>query len=172
ASFAEKRGKIPLAEVIGYGASMDAFHAVMPKPDGSGAKKAMEAALKDADLSPDSIEYINAHGTGTYHNDGMEARAILSLFGERGKTIPTSSIKPFIGHLLSAAGAVETVASLLPFVHGIIPPTLHFKTPDPECPIYCVPNNSISANPDIIMKNSYGLGGQNTSLILGKIGIS
>ena len=159
----------PIAEIIGYGSSMDAFHSVMPDPDGKGAIKAMQNALNDAHLTPQHVDYINAHGTGTPHNDKMEAKAMQTLFGQRAAALPISSIKPFVGHLLSAAGAIEAAASILPFLRGLIPPTLHYSTPDPDCPVDCVPNTARKANVNIVMTNSYGFGGQNASLIFRKI---
>jgi 3-oxoacyl-[acyl-carrier-protein] synthase II len=162
-------GRVPLAEIVGFGGSTDAFHPVMPCPDGRGAVEAMQHALADAGLTPDQVDYINAHGTGTLQNDRAEALAIMTLFGERGRQVPVSSSKPYFGHLLSAAGAVETVGCLLPLTADILPPTLHFTTPDPECPVDCIPNKCRSARPNIVMKNSYGFGGQNASLILKKV---
>ncbi|MBF0501033.1 MAG: beta-ketoacyl-[acyl-carrier-protein] synthase family protein [Candidatus Riflebacteria bacterium] len=155
-----------LAEVAGYGASMDAHHCVIPDPTGRGAAAAMRAALADARLTPDSIGYINAHGTGTPHNDAMESRAIFDVFGEYAAMLPVSSIKPFVGHLLTAAGAVEAAASLLPFARGLLPPTLHFENPDPACKLDVIPNVAREGRPQYVMTNSYGLGGQNASLIL------
>ncbi len=162
-------GHAPIAEILGFGGSMDAHHPVMPDPTGRGALLAMSRAMEDANLTPDRIDYINAHGTGTWHNDVMEAKAILNLFGDRGRHLPISSSKPFFGHLLTAAGAVECVAALLPFAKGVLPPTLHLQNPDPEIPLDCIPDIGRSGrNVHVVMSNSYGLGGQNASLILGR----
>ena len=165
---ARARRRRPLAEVFGFGASMDAYHPVMPDPSGQGAEQAMRNALADGGISAEKIDYINAHGTGTFHNDLMESKAILSVFGDRGRTLPVSSSKTFFGHLLTAAGAVEAAATLLPLIEDIIPPTLHFQTPDPDIPLDCVPNQSRKGEVRLAMTNSYGLGGQNASLIIGK----
>lgn len=159
------RGVAPLAEIVGFGGSMDAHHYVMPDPGGVGAASAMRAALRDAGLSPESIGYVNAHGTGTPQNDAMECLALREVFGNHLDGMPVSSIKPFVGHLLTVAGSIEAVASLLPFVRGVLPPTLHFATPDPACPIDCVPNQARPGRPEYVMSCSYGLGGQNGAII-------
>ncbi|MBF0544610.1 MAG: beta-ketoacyl-[acyl-carrier-protein] synthase family protein [Candidatus Riflebacteria bacterium] len=156
----------PLAEIIGFGASMDAFHPVKPRITGEDAANSMRKALTDANLKPSEIEYLNAHGTGTFHNEIMEYNAMKSIFGEHLKVLPVSSTKPFFGHLLTAAGAMEICSSLSAFTHGILPPTLNFITPDPEIPVDCIPNLPRSFFPRIIMKNSFALGGQNASIIL------
>ena len=163
-----QEGREPLAEILGFGGSMDAFHPVMPDPTGRGATLAMTRALEDARQTPDAVDYINAHGTGTWHNDVMEAKAILTVFGDRGRVLPVSSSKPFFGHLLTAAGAVEAVASLLPFRRGLLPPTLHWQTPDPDIPLDCVPETGRETRARVVMSNSYGLGGQNASLLFGR----
>lgn len=165
----DKGMEFPIAEIVGFGTSMDAHHPVMPDPDGRGAVLAMRRALQDAGVVPEQIDYVNAHGTGTIQNDLVESKAILEVFGERGKTLPVSSLKPFFGHLLSASGAVETAGCLLPFLQGLLPPTLHWETADPACPIDCIPNAGRPAHPQYIMKNSYGFGGQNASIILKKL---
>ncbi|HEY9068988.1 MAG TPA: beta-ketoacyl-[acyl-carrier-protein] synthase family protein [Candidatus Ozemobacteraceae bacterium] len=162
-----ERSRPVLAEILGFGASMDAHHWVIPDPTGAGAAAAMRAALADARLEPAAIGYLNAHGTGTRHNDAMEARAILDVFGESTAGLPVSSTKPFTGHLLTAAGAVEAVASLLPFIRGFLPPNLHLSTPDPEVKLDIIGGGARAARPRAVMSNSYGLGGQNAVLILG-----
>ncbi|OIP29702.1 hypothetical protein AUK22_02880 [bacterium CG2_30_54_10] len=160
---------VPIWAIIqGYGAAMDATHPVIPDASGSGLRRAMIAALRDAQLSSDAIEYVNAHGTGTRQNDAMECLAMREVFGERMPLLPVSSTKPFFGHLLSAAGAVETATCLLPFARKALPPTLHFSAPDPDCPIDCIPCQARPAHPHYVMKNSAGLGGQNASLILAR----
>lgn len=162
-----RRNRPVLAEILGFGASMDAHHWVIPDPTGAGAAAAMRAALSDAHLAPEEIGYLNAHGTGTHHNDLMEARAIGDVFGERAAALPVSSTKPFTGHLLTAAGAVEAVASLLPFMRGYLPPNLHLTTPDPDIKLGIIVEGARPAHPAAVMSNSYGLGGQNAVLIFG-----
>ncbi|HNV70523.1 MAG TPA: beta-ketoacyl-[acyl-carrier-protein] synthase family protein [Candidatus Ozemobacteraceae bacterium] len=162
-------GHTPLAEILGFGGSMDAYHPVMPCPNGLGASLAMRRALDDARLAPERIQYINAHGTGTWHNDVMEAKAILQVFGDRGRRVPVSSTKPFFGHLLTAAGAVECISALLPLTRGLLPPTLHWRNPDPDIPLDCIPETARpDSEIDVVMSNSYGLGGQNASLVFGR----
>ncbi|MBF0410125.1 MAG: beta-ketoacyl-[acyl-carrier-protein] synthase family protein [Candidatus Riflebacteria bacterium] len=165
-----ERNVRPIAEIIGFGASMDAYHPVKPRPDGDGPARAMFSAISDANVSADQIGYVNAHGTGTSHNDIMEFKALEKVFGNRSREIPVSSLKPYFGHTLTASGALETVASCIVFERGIIPPTLNFQTPDPEIPINCVSNLPQKLFTDIIMKNSYSLGGQNASIILKRVG--
>ncbi len=161
------RGRPLLAEVLGYGAAMDAHHPVLPDPTGDGLARAMRAALADAGLEPAVVEYVNAHGTGTRANDVMEWRALQQVFGERAGRLPVSSTKAHVGHLLTAAGAVETVACLWPYLAGFLPPTLHLVTPDPECPVDGIAEGPRPGRPRVILKASAGLGGQNACLLLG-----
>jgi 3-oxoacyl-[acyl-carrier-protein] synthase II len=155
-----------LGEVRGYGESSDGYHMTSPDPEGRGAAEAISGALKDAGLS--SVDYINAHGTGTPLNDAMESRAILRAFGERGMGIPVSSIKPMIGHMLGAAGAVEAIAALFAIGDKILPPNINFETPDPECPLAIVRSPIPKTGLRTVLSNSFGFGGSNASLILGE----
>ncbi|MBU0671732.1 MAG: beta-ketoacyl-[acyl-carrier-protein] synthase II, partial [Candidatus Margulisbacteria bacterium] len=166
--YAKARGANIYAEVIGYGMSGDASHITAPAPAGEGAVRAIRAALKDANLKPEQIDYINAHGTSTALNDKYETMAIKTVFGEKAKQIPISSNKSMIGHLLGATGAVELIASILTINMGIIPPTINYQTPDPECDLDYVPNQARKQNVDIAMSNSFGFGGHNAILIVKK----
>lgn len=156
------------AEVLGHGESSDALHAAAPDPDGKGAQYAMESALEDAGLSIDQIDYINAHGTGTKANDTVETMAIKNVFGDLAPHIPISSTKSMIGHSLGAAGAIEAIACIKTINDGIIHPTTNLQTPDPACDLDYVPNKSRSIEVRRILSNSFGFGGQNSCLIIGK----
>jgi 3-oxoacyl-[acyl-carrier-protein] synthase II len=162
------RGARIYGEVVGYGATGDAYHITAPAPDGSGAFRAMEMAVKDAGLMPEEIDYINAHGTSTELNDKLETMAIKALMGERAKSVAISSTKSMTGHLLGAAGAVEALACLLAINEGIIPPTINYTTADEECDLYYVPNQAINKEVKYAMSNSLGFGGHNASIILKK----
>jgi 3-oxoacyl-(acyl-carrier-protein) synthase len=153
---------------LGYGASADAYHLSMPAPDGAGAVLAMQRALADAGLAPGQIDYINAHGTGTALNDKSETAAIKTVFGAAAAEIPVSSTKSMHGHLLGAAGALEAVICLQAMRHSLIPPTINYQTPDPECDLDYVPNQARPAGLERIMSNGFGLGGHNATLILGR----
>lgn len=161
---ARKRGAQILGEVAGYGESCDAYHITAPRPDGSGAVAAMEAALRDARMDPSEVDYFNAHGTSTKYNDMSEALALKTVFGE--DMPPVSSTKSMIGHLLGAAGAVEAVACLLAIRDGILPPSINYETPDPECMVNLVANEAREADTAVAMSNSLGFGGHNASIIL------
>ena len=152
-------------ELIGVGLTSDRFHMTAPHPQGDGAVRAMDQALKEADIMPDDINYISAHGTGTTANDKVEVKALAEIFGA-GKIPPLSSIKSMIGHPMGAAGAIELIASLLMMEKNTIIPTINYSTPDPDCDIDCVPNNSRKANLDCILSNSFGFGGQSSSIIV------
>lgn len=165
---AKKRGAHIYAELAGYGASTDAHHMTAPDPDGGGAALCMRRALKKAGLSPDSIDYINAHGTSTALNDATETKAIKTVFGERARMLPVSSTKSMLGHCLGAAGAVECIASALMLERGILHPTINYETPDPECDLDVVPNTAREINIKTALSNSFGFGGHNASLILKK----
>jgi 3-oxoacyl-[acyl-carrier-protein] synthase II len=154
------------AEVLGYGLSCDAYHMTIPKREG--IKKAMEKALKNAGASIGDIDYISAHGTGTVQNDKEEAGAIKELFGEKHKKIPTSSIKSMLGHCMGAASAIEAAACCLAIKNGVIPPTINYQTPDPECDIDCVPNKAKKNIVNIVLNNSFAFGGNNCCLVLKK----
>ena len=154
-----------LAEVIGYGASADAFRVTDQDPDGDGAATSMLAALNDAGLKPEDIDYISAHGTGTNQNDKVETLAVKRVFGNN-TTIPVSSVKSSIGHLIAAAGATELITCIMAIRDNIIPPTIHLETPDPECDLDYVANEARKLDVNICMSNSMGFGGQNNSLII------
>jgi len=162
---ATARGARILAELAGYGISSDANHITAPHPEGDGMARAMEQAISRAGVSLDAIGYINAHGTGTALNDKSETMAIHRVFGEHAKATAVSSIKPMIGHTLSAAGAIESVATILGLRGQFLPPTLNYEEPDPECDLDYVPNVARNASFQYAMKNSLAFGGNNTSLI-------
>lgn len=163
--FALKRGAKIYAEIVGYGMSGDAYHISAPAEDGDGPIRAMYAAIKDAGIEPADVNYINAHGTATLHGDRIETLAIKRLFGAKAKTIPVSSNKSMVGHLLGAAGGVETAATVLSIYHKIIPPTINYETPDPECDLDYVPNKSREAEIQYALSNSFGFGGTNACLL-------
>jgi len=165
---ARARGARIHAEVLGYGASNDAYHLIAPDPSGAGAVRAMQAALRNADVPPEAIEYINAHATGTPLGDVAETLAIKRVFGERAYDIPVSATKSMIGHLFGAAGAVEGIATILALREGILPPTINLDTPDPECDLDYVPNVARAVPIEVAMSNSFGLGGQNAVIVLAR----
>ncbi len=166
---AVKRGAKIYAELKGYAATDDAFHVTAPCTDGEGAAMCMRLALKDASLSPEDIDYINAHGTSTPLNDKIETLAIKKVFKDHAYKLKISSNKSMIGHLLGAASAVEAVASVKTIETGIIPPTINLESPDPECDLDYVPNKAITQNVKYVLSNSFGFGGTNSCIILGKI---
>ncbi|MCS7272834.1 MAG: beta-ketoacyl-ACP synthase II [Fimbriimonadales bacterium] len=165
---AQARGARIYAEVLGYGATADAYHVTQPDPEGDGAARAMRKALQDAGLQPTDIDYINAHGTSTRYNDAKETLAIKRVFGEYAYQLPVSSTKSVTGHLLGAAGAVETAACILALQHQTIPPTINYEHPDPECDLDYVPNTPRPAKLRYVMNNSFGFGGHNSVLVLGQ----
>lgn len=165
---AQKRGARIYGEVLGYGLNSDAYHITAPDPEGAGAASCMRLALEDAAISPDQVDYINAHGTSTVLNDLSETRAIKSVFGERSHKIPISANKSMMGHMWAGAGVVEAIACLLTITEGIIPPTINYETPDPECDLDYVPNEVRRAEVKIVLSNSFGFGSTNGCLILGK----
>jgi 3-oxoacyl-[acyl-carrier-protein] synthase II len=160
-----QRGADILAEVIGYSATSDAFHIIQPEPDGKGAARTIQLALKRAGLRPSDIDYINAHGSATVLNDRTETYAIKSVFGEEAYRKPVSATKSMTGHMLGAAGAIEAMISVLALRHGVIPPTLNLDHADPECDLDYVPHESRQATLTTAMSNSFGFGGHNTVLI-------
>ncbi len=164
--FAKSRGAKVLAEVVGYGASADAFRITDQDPAGQGAAGSMQAALDDAGLQPGQIDYISAHGTATQQNDQVETKAIKTIFGERAYKIPISSVKSMIGHLIAAAGATELITCVLAIRDQILPPTINYKVADPECDLDYVPNAPRKAKVRTAMSNSFGFGGQNNTLII------
>ncbi|MCX7991315.1 MAG: beta-ketoacyl-ACP synthase II, partial [Proteobacteria bacterium] len=166
--FAKKRGAKIYAEVVGYGLGSDAYHMTQPAPEGEGAYRCMKMAISDAKISPDDIDYINAHGTSTYYNDLFETIAIKKIFGERAYKIPVSSTKSMTGHLLGAAGAVEAIYTIMSIKEGIVPPTLNYETSDGECDLDYVPAQARNVNIRYAMSNSFGFGGTNASLIFKK----
>jgi beta-ketoacyl-acyl-carrier-protein synthase II len=165
---ARRRGAQIYAEVIGQASSADAYHMAAPDPTAVGAVRAMRWALRDAGVSTDGIDYINAHGTSTPANDAGETLAIKKLFGERAYSIPVSSTKSMIGHPMGAAGALEAIVCALTIKHGIIHPTINYEYPDPECDLDYVPNVAREADVRTTLSNSFGLGGQNACLVLAK----
>jgi 3-oxoacyl-[acyl-carrier-protein] synthase II len=165
---AMRRGAKIYAELVGYGATADAYHITAPCVDGEGAVKCMLRALEDAKLSPDEVDYINAHGTSTKLNDAVETLAIKNVFGERAYKIPVSSTKSMIGHLLGAAGAIEAVATIMTIHTGIIHPTINYENPDPECDLDYVPNEARKKEVNVAISNSFGFGGHNVCLVFKK----
>ena len=161
------RGAHIYAEFLGWGMSSDAFHITLPRPGGSGAARAMEAALLDAELQPNEIDYINAHGTSTEANDATETAAIKLAFGDAAYDIPVSSTKSMTGHLLGGAGALEALFSILTMRDQVLPPTINYTTPDPACDLDYVPNEAREAKVSKIMSNSFGFGGHNVAVIFG-----
>ncbi len=165
AAYALERGAPILAEIVGYGATSDAFHLTQPSPDGVSAAKAVRIALGKDGITPDHIDYINAHGTATLLNDRMETNVIKNVFGERAYHIPISASKSMIGHLLGAAGSIEAVITVLAMKHGVIPPTINLTNPDPECDLDYVANQARPAKIRAAMSNSFGFGGHNSALV-------
>jgi len=166
---ARKRGASIWAEIIGFGMSEDAYHITQPVPDGNGVKLAIEGALKDAELNPDQVDYINAHGTSTPLNDKVETKAIKEVFGSYAYKIPVSSTKSMTGHLLGATGGVEMIACVLSIQRGIVPPTINYEVVDPECDLDYVPNHAREVNVGVALSNSMGFGGHNAVLVVKKI---
>lgn len=158
------RGAKIYAEIVGYGATGDAYHLTSPAPNGEGAQRAMKRAMKDADLTPDDIQYINAHGTSTPANDLNETRAIKAVFGDRAYDVNVSSTKSATGHMLGAAGAVEFIVSALVVREGTIPPTINYENPDPELDLNYTPNVAVKRDVTAALSNSFGFGGHNATL--------
>ena len=164
---AKKRGAKIYAEIVGYGATDDASHITAPDPEGEGAMMAMKLALDEAELSPDKVDYINAHGTSTPMNDIMETRAIKALFGKR-QDLNISSTKSMHGHALGAAGAIESVATILAMQRGVVPPTINLEEPDPECDLNYTPKIAVKKEIKYALSNSFGFGGHNASILFMK----
>ena len=162
------RGARIYAEVVGYGATCDAFHMTAPRPDGSGGAKAMALALADGGAVPEDVDYINAHGTSTHLNDAGETAAVKTVFGSHAYKLTMSSTKSMTGHMLGAAGAVEAIFTALSLHDGFLPATIHYQTPDPECDLDVVPNEGRSVEIRYAMSNSLGFGGHNGSLLMKK----
>ncbi|MFS8572939.1 MAG: beta-ketoacyl-ACP synthase II [Clostridia bacterium] len=162
---AKARGAKIYAEIIGYASTGDAYHITAPAPEGDGARRAMLAALEDAGVEPGDVDYINAHGTSTEYNDKFETMAIKAVFKEAAYRIPVSSTKSMTGHLLGAAGGVEAIATCKALAEQVIPPTINYETPDPECDLDYVPNQARPAQLEIAISNSFGFGGHNAGLV-------
>ena len=160
------RGAEILGEIIGYGITNDAYHITQPHKDSVGAISAIEMAINEADIKVEDIDYINAHGTSTYFNDMLETQAIKNVLGNHAKDVSISSTKSMTGHLLGAAGAIEAIACINAINYNKVPPTVNFKTPDPECNLNYTPNVAIDRNVEIAMSNSFGFGGHNSVIIL------
>jgi 3-oxoacyl-[acyl-carrier-protein] synthase II len=163
---AERRGARIYAEMVGYGTSADAYHITQPDPEGDGAARAMLIALKDAGLEPAQVGYINAHGTSTPFNDRFETMAIKRVWGANARSVPISSTKSMTSHLLGAAGGVEAIACALVIERGMLPPTINYEHPDPECDLDYVPNTPRPARIDVAMSNAFGFGGHNAIVVL------
>lgn len=162
---AKARGAHIYAELLGYGASGDAFHITDPAPNGEGAARAIRQALADAEILPTAVGYINAHGTSTHKNDFYETQAIKSVFGKDANKVAISSTKSMTGHLLGAAGGVEAIVSIKALETGILPPTINYEEPDPECDLDYIPNTAREVQVDIAMSNSFGFGGHNAVIV-------
>lgn len=165
---AKKRGATILAEMVGYGMSGDAYHFTQPAPEGEGAARSMSMAIADANLKPEDISYINAHGTSTGYNDKFETMAIKKSLGDHAYKVAVSSTKSMTGHLLGAAGGIEAVASVLALRDQIVPPTINYETPDPECDLDYVPNEARKMDVNTVLSNSLGFGGHNATIIFKK----
>ena len=163
-----RRGARIYAEMIGYGTNGDAYHITSPAPEGEGAARCMALTLEDAGVTPADVDYINAHGTSTPYNDANETTAIKTVFGDQAHRIPVSSTKSMTGHLLGAAGAVEAIYSVLALHHGMLPPTINYETPDPDCDLDYVPNEPRQAAIGVALSNSFGFGGTNACILLRK----
>jgi 3-oxoacyl-[acyl-carrier-protein] synthase II len=165
---ARARGANILCEIIGYGMSGDAFHITSPSPGGEGGARAMKAAIDDAGLPPTAVDYVNAHGTSTPYNDKFETEATKSVFGDHAYRLAISSNKSMFGHLIGAAGAVEAIATIMTIREGVIPPTINYQEPDPECDLDYVPNQARQQPANIAISNSLGFGGHNCTIVLKK----
>ena len=165
---ARRRDARIYAEIIGYGMTSDAHHMTAPDPEGDGAARAMARALKDARLTPADVGYVNAHGTSTPYNDRFETVAIKRVFGDHARKLAVSSTKSMTGHLLGAAGGVEAIATALALHHGLLPPTINYETPDPDCDLDYVPNQARKQDVDVALSNAFGFGGTNATLVFRK----
>ena len=163
---ARARGAGILAELVGYGATNDAYHITAPDAAGAGAAAAIVQALAEARINPDQIDYINAHGTATHLNDVTETKAIKRALGEQAYHIPVSSTKSMTGHMIAATGALEVIFCILAIRDGVVPPTIHYQTPDPECDLDYVPNTAREKKVTVALSNSFGFGGHNAALVM------
>jgi 3-oxoacyl-[acyl-carrier-protein] synthase II len=161
---AEARSATILAEVVGYGTTCDAHHITSPTPGGVGGAAAMRLALEDGGIAADSVDYVNAHGTSTPANDSNETAAIKSALGSHANDIPVSSTKSMTGHLLGGSGGIEAVACVLALRNGVVPPTINYNNPDPECDLDVVPNTARELTLETVLSNSFGFGGHNVCL--------
>jgi 3-oxoacyl-[acyl-carrier-protein] synthase II len=166
---ARRRGAPVYAELLGVGATADAHHITAPHPCGAGAAKAMEFALRDARLSPEDVQYINAHGTSTPLGDEAETKAVKEVFGPHARRLAISSTKSMVGHLLGASGGVELIACALSIRHGVVHPTINYRTPDPACDLDYVPNTAREMRVRRVLSNSFGFGGHNCTLVIGAV---
>jgi 3-oxoacyl-[acyl-carrier-protein] synthase II len=166
---ARKRGAVMYAELLGIGLTADAYHITAPAPGGEGAVRSMRLAIREAGIDPKEVGYINAHGTSTTYNDKEETAAIKTVFEDHAYDLLVSSTKSMIGHLLGAAGAVESIATILALHHAMIPPTINYQTPDPECDLNYVPNKPVPKEIRYAISNAFGFGGHNTSILYGKV---
>lgn len=165
---AKKRGAQILGEIVGYGMTADAYHMTMPEPEGRGASEAIRLSLADAQLQPEEIGYVNAHGTSTPYNDKFETQAIKNVFGDHAKKLAISSTKSMTGHLLGASGAIEFVAVTKALQEGVLPPTINYSTPDPDCDLDYIPNEAREQSVNAAISNSFGFGGHNAVLTVKK----
>ena len=165
---ARRRDARIYAEIVGYGMTGDAHHMTAPDPEGDGAARAMAEALRDAGIAPGDIGYVNAHGTSTPYNDKFETLAIKRVFGEHARKVAISSTKSMTGHLLGAAGGIEAIASVLALHHGLLPPTINYETPDPECDLDYIPNQARKQDVELALSNAFGFGGTNATLVFRK----
>ena len=165
---AERRDAPILAELAGMGFTADAYHLTAPAPEGEGAVRAMRIAIADAGLQPEDIHYINAHGTSPAYNDRNETCAMKTVFGDHARALAISSTKSMTGHLLGASGAIEAIATILAIRHGIVPPTINYETPDPDCDLNYTPNTAIERSVDVALSNTFGFGGHNATILIKK----
>jgi 3-oxoacyl-[acyl-carrier-protein] synthase II len=161
---ARRRGASIYAEIVGYGMSADAYHMTAPSEDGDGGRRVMANAIRKAGIAPEDVDYINAHGTSTPYNDKFETLAIKRVFGEHARRLAVSSTKSMTGHLLGAAGGVEAIATVLALYHGVLPPTINYETPDPDCDLDYIPNQARKQDVEVALSNAFGFGGTNATL--------
>ncbi len=166
---ARKRNARIYAEILGFGLTADAYHITAPAPGGEGAVRSMKLCMQESGLKPESVDYINAHGTSTQYNDKAETEAIKTVFGDHAYSLLVSSTKSMIGHLLGAAGAVESIAAILAIAKGTVPPTINYESPDPDCDLNYVANKPIDRDVNYAISNAFGFGGHNTSILFGKV---